>query len=177
MFFSTHKKWSNIMVLNAFYALGIYFLELNWSGSFLLLTFYFADVIAKDLPAEETYINTYDLEEYNANYYSVYNIVLASISFVCLGYKDSYLLTLDIMFFLFTYLTSVYLWHTIFFIPLNGQLSWRRMILLSTTTLAILIASLYLLGWLIINFKGFTWFSPIITTPFFIIYDLIASLF
>ena len=165
------------MVLNVFYALGIYFLEFNWSGSFLLLTFYFADVIAKDLPDEETYINTYDLEEYSANYYSLYNIVLTSISFVCLGYEDSYLLTLDIIFFLFTYLTTIYLWHTIFFIPLNGQQCGWRMILLSTTTLTILIASLYLVGWIITNFEGFTWFSPIITTPFFAIYDLIADLF
>jgi len=165
------------MMLNVFYALGVYFLELNWSGSFLLLALAFSNVIAKESDDGDTYFNDHNLEDYSSDYYFAYNRLLLSIIYIFLGYKDYFLMTLDITAFVIAFGGNILYWHTVFFIPESGELSGWRFALLQLTTLLCFVFSLLLIIWLVTNFEGITWFSPIITTPFFAIYDVIGGIF
>ena len=162
------------MVLNVFYALGIYFLETNWAGSFLLLALVFSGVIAKNPGDEASYINENDLEEYNSCYYYEYNRLLLSLSYIYFGYKDLHLITVDTLFFLIMGYFHLLFWHITFFMPKSGVLPAIESILYGLTKLLRIVFSLAVIVWVFTKFEGITWFSPIITTPFFTIYDLIA---
>ena len=165
------------MVLNAFYASGIYFLGINWVGSFLLLAVFFSGFIAKDPGTEASYINENDLEEYNTCYYYEYNRLLLSLSYIYFGYESYHLITLDILFFLIMGYFHFLFWHITFFMPVSGDLPAVRSLLYTFTTLLRIVFSLAVLVWVYTTFEGVTWFSSIITTPFFITYDGISSLF
>ncbi|MGB0942697.1 MAG: hypothetical protein ACPGUE_09860 [Marinomonas sp.] len=164
-FFPEESKWKNIIVLSAFFALGILVVESIWTGLFVIIAITLSRFVAKEHESNATYFNEKELSEYNRNYYFAFYRMLMAATYVFVAFSHGYLVTLDIAFFLLWYIGYTLYWYTTFFIPIDGELSKKGRVLSSVGALCCGILVLGFVIWMLTRLEGFYWISSMVSEP------------
>ena len=167
LIFTIEHKWKNIALLCLFFALGMYFIELNWRGGFILIAILLASYVAKskEFDSDALYINNEELNEYSSNYYYAgYRMFLWG-CYVLSAFHGSFIFTIDIAIALFWFVGYTLLFYPEFFIPQDGKLTPRGAFISTIGMIVCIGCVVGMFAWLIVYGVGFGWLSDMITDP------------
>lgn len=174
MFFPKERKLLNLGSMIVFLITGwcvSFFLECEtYYPLFLLLSLIYYDGREGYSSEYEGYLDDKTGDVYDASYFDTSFTLFVSIFWVVVGYRESGLITIDVVFFL---CISFYLfpaWFMICFIPEDGfsqAEDYNRKSFLMAFCMLMLV---FYVVWLFYNFNGWGWFSKILLNPFHFIF-------
>lgn len=164
--FSIEERWKNFGFFTIFFGIGFLIPAHDLQVIFLLLTLTLSQVMARPWPDDCHFIDKKRLLEFNCNYKYCYYHSLMLALYVFVAFKESHLITLDIIIVLYRFIRISYVWFILFFIPVDGELPIREFFIAKVGMVVSGIMVLALFSWLITFAKGFFWVSDVIVKPF-----------